>query len=458
MVSAPARRAILGVLKVRLALPVPPGRQSVGPTVDRIGGHLRTPLYRNAYALILSTGLTSGLGFVYWLAAARLYPAEVVGLNSAALSALMFLAGLAQFNLANVLVRFIPRAGTAALSLNNRATLVTVVAGLLAGLVFVLGIDIWTPSLAFLLASPLLVGGFAMATAAWGVFVLQEGALTGLRRATWVPVRNAVFALGKIALLFLFSSLLPDYGMLASWIIAAVLLLGPTGWLVRRQLAAGLPAAPRADDLQMNQAQILRYAAADYAGSLAWLAATMLVPVLVSELEGPAATAHFYLAWTIAYSLYLVAPGMGSSLIVESALDPESLGAYSRKALLQTARLVLPLVVVLVLVAPYVLRLLGDSYAVEGTTLVRLLALSAIPNVVNALAISVARAQRQIVAIVGILVAQCVSVLVLSFVLLQSVGIVGVGLAWLVSQSAVAAVLLVLRGRLLQPAARPSAL
>ncbi|MHB1005747.1 MAG: lipopolysaccharide biosynthesis protein [Chloroflexota bacterium] len=435
-----------------LSLPEVMDRQAVMPSAAQIVAHLRTPLFRNAYALILNTGLTSALGFVYWLVAARLYPTEVVGLNSAALAAMMFLAGVAQLNLANVLIRFIPQVGQAASRLVGLAMLATVGVGLVAGLTFVWGTDYWAPSLSFLQDSPILAASFALATVTWGVFSLQEGALTGLRRATWVPVRNTIFALGKVALLFACVAVFPAYGIVASWAIMAALTLGPTAWIVRRQLARGLSGGDPPQNTGGSRSQIFKYAAADYAGSLAWLAATMLVPVLVTELAGPTATAHFYVAWAIAYSLYLVAPGMGSSLIVESVLDPNSLGAYSRRAFLQTVRLVVPLVVMLVLAAPYVLSLLGGSYAAEGTTLVRLLALSAIPNIVNTLFISIARAQRHMFAIVAILAAQCISVLLLSYTLLNIMGITGVGLAWLISQSAVAVALLILRRRIFRPA------
>ena len=59
----------------------------------RLVAHLRTPLYWNGYALILSSGATSGLGMIYWIVAAQAYSAEAVGLNSAMIAAMMFLAG-----------------------------------------------------------------------------------------------------------------------------------------------------------------------------------------------------------------------------------------------------------------------------------------------------------------------------------------------------------------------------
>lgn len=429
----------------------PANEDSRGASVQRrLTDHIRTPLYRNGYSLILSAGLTSGLGFVYWVLAAHLYPPELVGLNSAALSSIMFLAGIAQFSLSSVLIRFIPRARRASLALTDGATVVTAGGGMLVALVFLLGIDAWAPSLGFLRDSPWLMVGFALSTATWGVFSLQEGILTGLRQATWVPVKNSLFSVSKLALLFVFATLALPYGIFASWMFSAAVAVIPLGLVIRHRLRSRLVEVDPAEP-QLVQSHVIGYAVADYVASLFWLAATLLVPILVTEAAGPESNAYFYLSWTIASTIYLIVPSMGSSLIVESALDPVGLAANSKRALFQTARIVLPIVVVLVIIAPDILGLLGHRYADEGTTLLRLLVLSAVPNILNGLYLSIARAQRQVGIVVAVTAAQSVSVLALTYVLLDPLGITGVGIAWLISQTAVAAVLLVLSGRILHP-------
>jgi hypothetical protein len=107
----------------------------------------------------------------------------------------------------------------------------------------------------------------------------------------------------------------------------------------------------------------------------------------------------------------------------------------------QAARIVVPLATIWMLGAPYMLRLFGPTYATEGATLLRLLALSALPHIVNSLYISVARVQRRVRAIVIVLAALCALVLSLSHILLQRYGITGVGVAWLVSQTIIAGIL-----------------
>src|SRR5436853_3212603 len=79
--------------------------------VARFGAHVRVPLHRDAYALVANSGFTAVTGLLYWIVAAKAFSAHAVGLNSALLSSMMFLAGVAGLNLPNVVVRFLPEAG-----------------------------------------------------------------------------------------------------------------------------------------------------------------------------------------------------------------------------------------------------------------------------------------------------------------------------------------------------------
>ena len=60
---------------------------------------------------MLSAAATSGLGVIYWMLATRYYSAEVVGLNSAIISAMLIGGRVAQLSLVSVITRFLPRAG-----------------------------------------------------------------------------------------------------------------------------------------------------------------------------------------------------------------------------------------------------------------------------------------------------------------------------------------------------------
>jgi O-antigen/teichoic acid export membrane protein len=411
-------------------------------SLARLNAHVRTPLFRNGYALLLSSALTSGLGMVYWIVAARAYTTEAVGLNSAVIAAMTLLAGVAQLNLMSALVRFIPGAGPATGRLVVSAYLIAMLMAVVVSLTFIGGLDTWAPALAFLRSSPLFILWFTLATMAWCIFVLQDNVLTGLRQAVWVPVENTAFAVAKIALLLVFAGGVPHYGVFASWTLPVGALLVATNALIFRRLIPKHVQATQDQSVPLKPTQVVKYVAVDYLGYLCTLASGTLLPLIVTREAGATANAYYFLSWQIAYALYLISPNMGASLVVEAAKDPAKLGTYSYRVFVQTARVVVPLAAIMALGAPAILRIFGDNYAQEGAMPLRLLALSAIPHLVNSLYISIVRVQRRMTAVVTTLASLCTLVLVLSFVLLPQYGITGVGTACLVGQSIVAVVVL----------------
>jgi O-antigen/teichoic acid export membrane protein/LysM repeat protein len=407
-------------------------------SVQRLVAHARTPLYRNGYALILSAAATSGLGVIYWMLATRYYSADIVGLNSAVISAMLFVAGVAQLSLVSVMTRFLPRAGRATGRLVGSAYALTLAVAALAALLFVLGIQLWSPALAFLGASPLFTLWFVLATMAWCIFTLQDSVLAAMKQSVWVPIENTTFAVAKIALL-LFAWPAARYGIFASWTIPGAAVLLPINYLIFRRLLPG-HAKSSADQAEpLLPRRIAKYAASNYLGSMLSLAVNTLLPLLVVHQLGPRANAYFAQPWLIASSLQLIAGNMAVSLTVEAATDRERLAGYARRALVHTARLLAPLVVLILIGAPYLLRLFGRDYAAEGAGLLRLLALGALPNLVNMLYLSVARVRGRVGAIVAVQAALCALALGLSYPLIQLYGITGVGIAWLTSQTLVAA-------------------
>ena len=66
-------------------------------------------LIRNALTLVSTSFLTSGLGFLYWAAAARLYDATVVGESATAIAAMNLLSPVAMLGLGTLLVSELPK-------------------------------------------------------------------------------------------------------------------------------------------------------------------------------------------------------------------------------------------------------------------------------------------------------------------------------------------------------------
>jgi O-antigen/teichoic acid export membrane protein/aminoglycoside phosphotransferase len=418
--------------------------------LNALRSHLQVPLFRDGYALVANGGLTSALGVAYWLLAAHDYSARVVGINTAVISAMMFLSGIAQLNMMSALLRFLPLMGTRRGRLIAATYLVSTLASLLCAGVFLLGIEVWAPALHALRANAGMFVWFVAATVTWSVFNLQDAALTGLNGAIFVPVENTLYGIAKILLLGGLVGVSPHWGIFGSWTAGLLVSLVPVNLLifarfVRRppRVASDVVAAPK-------PAEIMRFAAPDFVGAMFWLGATTLMPVIVVGIAGATSNAYFSVDWMIVTPLLTISSATGSALVVTAARNPRQTARYTQDVLRQTAMMVLPASLLIAIGAPYILRLFGHGYAQHGAGTLALLAVSAIPNMLMTIYVRVYRVQQRMRAVVGLLAVQCGLVVALAVVLLNTMGIIGVGLAWLLSQTAVAVGLLTL-----EPTARP---
>lgn len=423
----------------------------VGHSLPRLDSRLReilgSSLVRNGYSLTANVGITSILGMIYWLLAARLYSVETVGVNAALISTMTALSGFSQLTLPSVLTRFLPTAGRHA----GRWILVaygsSIISSVIFSLAFLIIASLWLPKLRFVTEDATLALGFMGATICWTIFALQDGALTGLRQSIWVPIENAAYAFAKICLLVAFAAAgFLTLGVFTSWVAPLLLLILPVNWLIFRVVLvrggrAGNGAANR-ESMEM----VGRFLGGDFIGTLSFYAASGIAPVLVLESAGPAANAQYYLAWTITYSLYLVAKSMGASLTAEGAAHRGELSALAARTLAHTMTLLVLAVATVLVAAPYILSLFGPDYARDGATLLRVLSLSAIPFGYTAVHLGVARVRGNMIDVAGIQGAMMVLVLGLGILLLGRVGPVGISLAWLIAQT-VLAVALLLRNR-----------
>lgn len=416
-------------------------RISATSSLERLITHLRAPLYRNGYALVINSAITAGLGVVFWALAARSYSTETVGLNSAAISTMISLSFLSQLNMTNAMNRFLPTAGQMTSRMILIAYAICAALAFVVSGIFILGLELWTPALSILKESPWISIGFVASTVIWTIFAIQDGILVGLRQATWIPVENTIFALAKLGLLVPLVAFFPEHGVYIAWTIPTLFLVVPANLFIFWYLVPRHIKSTQAIAVPLMPTQIVRYVTGDYLSSLIGLIVTSLLPLVIISLLSPEANAYFALAWTVSYALYLVSQNMGMSLIAEAVTDPASLPHYVRQTLTQAARLVIPVVLVTVVIAPYFLRFFGEDYVLGGTAVLRLLCLSAIPFIVNSIYISLARVNRRIGTVMLLQASIHVPALGLSYFLLEQYGITGVGYAWLIAQGVVAIIL-----------------
>jgi O-antigen/teichoic acid export membrane protein len=397
---------------------------------------LRTPLYRDALALLLNSGVTSLIGVAYWTVAARLTTAEVVGLNAALISAMVALASLSHLGLEGGLSGFLPRAGAATAALVKRAYVLGTLLALALATTFVVVApristqlrDLHRPGVATL---------FVAAVVTWSLFSLQDSVLTGLRRAVWIPLENIAYSALKLVLVLALAGGLAGYGILVSWVIPAALALVPVSFAVFRVF---IPAHLKAYGAEPGRGINLfgRFVAGDGLGVLLAQVTATLLPILVVERAGAGPGGRFYIAWMLVQSLDLVAVNVGMSLTVQGAHTQDELPTMFRRTLVRTLLLVGLLVGVGVLAAPLLLTLFGTGYASASVDPLRLLFLGSLFRVVITLAICAARAERRPSVVIGLHGSLAVIVPMLAWHMIPRLDAAGAALAWTIGHAAVA--------------------
>lgn len=144
----------------------------------------------------------------------------------------------------------------------------------------------------------------------------------------------------------------------------------------------------------VRAAQVGRFFAADYFGALLQYGTIFLVPVLVALRVAPHTYAYFFLAWSIANMMNLVAVNTAVSLAVEGVCAPARLADYCRAALTRTLGLLVVGFVVVGLAAPYAMGLLGDGY-LDAVPLLQLLAFASLFSAVVDIYLGTLRARTR---------------------------------------------------------------
>ncbi len=412
--------------------PAAPARRGLRTRARR---HLGSELTRSGYALLLSSMVTSGLGLAYWFGAARLYRAEDLGQGAALVSAMLLVTSLATAGLKRGLIRFIRTAGPGGRRLIVQVYAAGVALALLFAGLFLAGVGGWVHRLDALrggAAGPLLL---LASVAIWAIFVLEDSALIGGRRATVVPVSNAAFSVGKIVALavLLFLPISQQWSVLLSWVVpAALVAVAVNSWALRRGLRFE-PTRSTTDPPTVRT--VMRFTSAEYVGSVFWQGAVYLTPLLVLAQLGATANAHFYLAFQIAYAIFLISSNITDALVADAAADQSGLATKVRRASFQIAGLLVPAILVLLVGAPQIMAIFGSGYS-EGVAVLRILALAGAANAVTTVFVGIAHIRQRLTIVVVLHVMMSVLTIGGALALAPSRGVVGVAEAWLVAQLA----------------------
>ncbi len=356
--------------------------------------------------LVAKQGTTAVLGLAYWAVATHLFSARDVGLAAAANSTAFFLGAIGALGIPLLLLAELD-------SLPAAVRRVTVSTGMYISCLAVLILALATLALSPFLGDSLRIIGADSTTAALFVIgsVATMGGLTfdnvaiGLHRGSAQLTRgslNSVLKLAIVGALVLAGSRTAS-GLLFAWALALVVSI-----LVCIPLLRLEPTPAGEGKISHRVALTRRYGGLSlkhHVLNLSINSISYIVALIAALLIAPQEVAYFSTALLLSSTAMIIPYLLALSLFAEISGDQSLLHRHVRRTLPLGLALSGGILVVVVVAAPFVMRIFGPAYAANGTTALRLLLLVGPAYVIKDHYVAIRRAQGRLSQAAKIMVA-----------------------------------------------------
>ncbi len=392
------------------------------------------PLRRNSMFLIMTNGTSALLGFLFWTVAARLYSPTAVGLGTALVSAASWLAALSGVGLGVGLVRYLPEREDKTGMINSCLTIVSLLAAVLA-LAFVAGLPLWSPALSFMGENAAHALIFVALTVSLTVSALQSNVFIAFRSTQFSFIQILISA-SRIFLVALVAGLAMIGISLALAIAMLVAVLAGNVFL--RHVHPGYRPAPTVD--RQSISDMIHFSFGNYVGDSFRVLSPLVLPMIIVNVLSPEMGAYFFIGWLIPNLLFTTSNSISFTLLAEASHARRGIRHQVGKAAQMMFLLLVPGMTILLVFGGPILSLFGPRYSVEALSLLRILAVASLPVGINELFVAtnrIAKHTRPVICVYGFVAAGTVGG---GYLLLGSMGLAGMGVAWLVSNTIAAVV------------------
>lgn len=186
---------------------------------------------------------------------------------------------------------------------------------------------------------------------------------------------------------------------------------------------------------------IIHFSFGNYLARIFEMLPTFVLPLIVINVLGAEANAYFYIAWQISMLLLAIPRFTSISLLAEGSHNSKELGRNVKRTLKFIFILLGVSVVGLFIFGKHLLLIFGESYAENSFEVLPILVLGSIPFAINAVYASVMRVKRRIKPVIGVYGGISIVTIAVSYLLIQKVGLVGVGISWVIGNLVVAFVI-----------------
>jgi len=390
---------------------------TIPKSLSELKHYIKDPLYKNSFFIMLTSVSAAAFGFIFWMLAAKLYPKEDVGVATALISSMTLFILLSGFGLGQSIIRFFPEKDKS--KVFGTSVIITTFFTVLFGMIFILGVDIWSPGLHIVKKYALL---YLLFLAANSIISLTGTSFVALRKAEYYFFQNLLVG---SRIVFLFPLVfLGALGIFSSFGISFIVALIFSLFLL---IKSGIKPS-WIDKKFLND--VFHFSAGNYIAGLLITAPNQILPIMVLNILGAGETAHYYIAFAIASFLFMIPSAFSTSLFVEGS-HGETLKKTTLKSIFSIFSLLIPAVIILYFYGGFILKLIGKDYAAGGLNLLRIMALSSFFVAVCQIYFSIKKVQKDIKSLIFLSALIFALLLGLSYVFMLKFGIVGVGYAWM---------------------------
>ena len=353
--------------------------------------HKRGFLVRSALSLVSTSVVTSGLGFVYWTVAARMFSASEVGESATAIAAMSLIAPFTLLGFGTALIFKLPTMSSGRAQLVSTAAVVCAVIGGLVALVCALVLPTDFLGLAGIghdfSATLLFIGGVS----AHSVAMMLDSALLSVVGGSIQLKRNVIHAVVKLLLLVVFAVTLSRYGALsiyASWFVASVASIAVVGVMLLRERRVSVRWIwPRLSTLRSLRLQAARH----HVLNLSLVVPLFAMPIVANVILGSEQAGYLYATWSLAGFVFVLPIAMSTALFASGARDSSTIVTEFRFSLRNSMAASVAANLLILPLGGLVLSIFGQAYAENGRIVLIVLCFGGIGLVIRDHHVAVAR-------------------------------------------------------------------
>lgn len=384
-------------------------------------------LLSNSIYLMLSTFIMAGFGFFFWAICARFFSAEQIGIATTLISAAGLLSALSMFGLNASIMRFLPTSSNKNLLINT-VMMTAFLLSIIFGIIFILGLEIFSPKLIFMKESVISSALFILYIAVMTLNNLTDNIFMSQRKAFIIPIINTLMNVIRLSLPLLLITL-GGLGIFYSFV-------GAVGFALVLSICFLYYFFQFTPKRHLNikaLKEMWRFSFGNYLMSLFGSLSSMITPILITSRLNPEITAYYYMPSMVTGMIQAIPRSTSSSLFAEGSHHPEQLKTIAIKSLKNTYLLLLPVCIALFFLGGYILSVFGKNYSNEGILFLRMTIVGVLISGPSYLMGSIFNVKRKVKLNMYMNVINGVISLSLMYMLI-GYGLFGLGLASILSQ------------------------